>query len=125
MYKESHKEIATTFLRLASSGKVSEAFSSYGAPNFRHHNPYFKGDAKSLAIGMQENAKENPDKVFEVQHIVEEQDLVAVHSRLRLKPNSFEVAVFHLFRFENDKIAELWDVGQQVPSDSINENGMF
>ena len=26
---------------------------------------------------------------------------------------------------EGDRIAELWDVGQEVPADSPNRNGMF
>jgi hypothetical protein len=29
------------------------------------------------------------------------------------------------FRFEGDRIAELWDVGQVAPADSPNEYGMF
>jgi predicted SnoaL-like aldol condensation-catalyzing enzyme len=35
------------------------------------------------------------------------------------------MAVMHIMRFENDKIAELWDFGQPVPKDMVNENGMF
>jgi hypothetical protein len=29
------------------------------------------------------------------------------------------------FRFENDRIAELWDIAQEVPAESMNSNGMF
>jgi predicted SnoaL-like aldol condensation-catalyzing enzyme len=31
----------------------------------------------------------------------------------------------HIFRFRGDKIVELWDLGQEVPESSPNENGMF
>jgi predicted SnoaL-like aldol condensation-catalyzing enzyme len=31
----------------------------------------------------------------------------------------------HLFRFEGSRIAELWDVGQSVPEESVNDYGMF
>jgi len=31
----------------------------------------------------------------------------------------------HLFRFEGDHIVELWDIGQPVPAESVNTNGMF
>ena len=34
-------------------------------------------------------------------------------------------AVAHFFRFEGDRIVELRDVGQEVPADSPNNNGMF
>jgi predicted SnoaL-like aldol condensation-catalyzing enzyme len=33
--------------------------------------------------------------------------------------------VIHIFRFEEDRIVELWDVGQEIPEDSPNDNGMF
>lgn len=36
-----------------------------------------------------------------------------------------EIAVVHMFRFENGKILEMWDVGQVMEKDSPNENGMF
>ena len=50
------KEIAVSFLRLASSGKVRQAYEKYIHPDFRHHNPYFKGDRESLLKGMEELA---------------------------------------------------------------------
>lgn len=34
-------------------------------------------------------------------------------------------AVVHIFRFDDDRIVELWDIGQAVPEASVNENGMF
>ena len=121
----SRKDIATTFLRMASSGEVREAFERHVSPQFRHHNPYFRGDAKTLAKGMEENAKQNPDKALDVEHALEDGDLVAVHSRVRLKPAAQEMALVHIFRFVGDRIVELWDIGQPVPADSPNENGMF
>jgi predicted SnoaL-like aldol condensation-catalyzing enzyme len=39
--------------------------------------------------------------------------------------NEKTMAVMHIFRFEGDKIAELWDFGQEAPKDMPNENGMF
>ena len=60
------KAAAVDFLRLASSGNVAEAYEKYAAPNFRHHNTYFKGDAGSLMRAMAENAKQNPAKTLEV-----------------------------------------------------------
>ena len=46
--KASKKDIAISFLKLAASGKAPEAYEKYVHKNFRHHNPYFKGDAQSL-----------------------------------------------------------------------------
>ena len=123
--KRNHKEEAISFLRLTSSGKVGEAFDSYVGPHFRHHNPYFKGDAESLKAGMAEAHMKFPNTKLDVQRAIAEEDLVAVHSRVQHAPDTAAIAVVHIFRFEGDQIAQLWDVGMEVPKDSPNENGMF
>ncbi len=123
--KKNHKEAAVSYLKLVSSGKIREVYDKYVDQSFNHHNPYFDGDAESLAAGMEENAKKFPNKIFDIKHILEDGDFVAVHSRLQLGANEPEIAVVHIFRFKNSKIVELWDLGQQVPKDSPNENGMF
>ena len=114
----SHKDAAVDFLRLVASGNVREAYRRYVAPEFRHHNPFFKGDAESLMAAMAENAKQNPEKVLEIQRALQDGDLVAVHSRVRQKPGDRGGAVVHIFRFAGNRIAELWDVGQAVPENS-------
>ncbi len=119
------KDIATSFLHLASSGRVREAYDKCVSPNFRHHNAYFKGDRESLLAAMEENAVTNPNKFLKVHHIFADGNFVAVHSRVQLEKDGSDIAVVHIFRFEGDHIAELWDIGQQVPKDSPNENGAF
>ena len=121
----SHKKAATSFMQLVAAGKVREAYQRYVGPNFRHHNPLFRGDADSLRIAMEENAAEHPEKVLEVQHALEDGDLVAVHSRVRQSPTDRGAAVVHIFRFQGDRVVELWDIGQPVPENSPNESGMF
>ncbi len=120
-----HKEAAASFLRLASSGKVEEAYLRYVGASFRHHNPYFPGDAEALKAAMQENVTQFPQKAIDIKHVLVDGDLVAVHARVRLQPDDLGVATIHLFRFEGDRIVELWDVGQAVPESSPNRNGMF
>ena len=121
----SHKDAAIDFLTLASSGKVREAYREHVGADFRHHNPHFRGDADALMVAMEENAAANPDKVLEIQRTIEEGDLVVVFSRIRQAPGERGAAVVHIFRFQGDRISELWDVGQEVPEHSVNENGMF
>jgi predicted SnoaL-like aldol condensation-catalyzing enzyme len=123
--KNDLKEKAVSFLQLVASGEVREAFRRYISPDFRHHNPYFHGDAESLILAMEENAAVNPDKILEVKRVIEEGDLVAVHSHIKQKQDDIGSAVVHIFRFQNDFIVELWDVGQPIPENSPNENGVF
>ncbi|WP_059173270.1 ester cyclase [Bacillus sp. FJAT-27445] len=119
------KEIAVSFLQQVASGKVREAYQSYIAPEFRHHNPYFRGDAESLMRALEENAAQNPQKILEVKLAIEEKDIVVVHSHVKQNPNDFGGVVVHIFRFQDNQIVELWDVGQPLPEDSPNEYGMF
>jgi predicted SnoaL-like aldol condensation-catalyzing enzyme len=119
------KEMALHFLKLAAKGKSREAFKLYAGKDFKHHNVYFKGDADTLMAAIEEDAKMNPDKIFEIQRALEDGDLVAVHSRFRQNPYDTDYAVMHIFRFENDKVVELWDFAQAAPAEIINENGMF
>lgn len=48
-----------------------------------------------------------------------------VHSLVKQNPEDLGRAVVHIFRFQDNKIVELWDIGQPIPEDSPNENGMF
>lgn len=119
------KEIAEEFLHLCSAGKARQAFEQYASPHFAHHNPWFAPDAGSLIKGMEENAKNHPNKVFEIQRSVAEADLVAVHSRVAMNGQATDIAVVHIFRFHGNQIVEMWDVGQAAPADSPNSLGMF
>ncbi|TQK73877.1 putative SnoaL-like aldol condensation-catalyzing enzyme [Brevibacillus sp. AG162] len=123
--KTSLKENAVSFLQLVASGNVREAYQKYTGPNFRHHNPFFRGDAHSLMLAMEENAAKNPNKILEVKRAIEEGDIVAVHSHVKQNQEDLGGVVVHIFRFQNDQIVEFWDVGQPIPDDSPNENGMF
>ncbi|MFJ5714592.1 nuclear transport factor 2 family protein [Neobacillus sp. NPDC093127] len=119
------KEKAVFFLQTVASGKVHEAYKTYVGPDFRHHNPYFRGDAESLMLAMEENAAMNPHKILEVKLAIQERDTVVVHSHVKQNPEDLGGAVVHIFRFQNNQIVELWDIGQPIPEESPNKNGMF
>lgn len=125
MNSHSLKDAAIEFLTLVASGRVSEAYERHRAAGFRHHNPHFHGDAASLKEAMQTNATSNPNKVLEVKRALQDGDQVVVFSRVRQHPDDRGGAVVHIFRFQENRIAELWDIGQPVPDNSINEKGMF
>ena len=90
MTAPSHREIATSFLKLAASGKVREAYEKYIGQNFRHHNPFFRGDRESLMLAMEENAAKNPAKKLEIKLVLEDGDLVATYSRVQQNPEDIQ-----------------------------------
>ncbi|MBE4908505.1 nuclear transport factor 2 family protein [Bacillus luteolus] len=119
------KEKAVSFLKLVASGKVREAYERFIAPDFKHHNPYFRGDAESLMLAMEDDAANNPQKELEVKQVIQENETVTVFSHVKQNPGDLGFALVHIFQFKDDKIVELWDIGQAIPDNSTNENGMF
>ena len=118
------KDIAVSFLQLVSSGKVREAYEKYVHPDFLHHNAYYKGDRETLLVGMEENAKQFPNKKYETLRALEDGNLVTVHGKVMLASDKI-FSVIHIFRFEGDKIIEEWEASQEFLKDSPNENGVF
>jgi len=119
------REIGKDFLTLCAAGNSREAFKLYVAKNFKHHNAFFKGDADSLMIAMEESSKENPNRIFDVKHIIMDGDLVAYHSFIQQSNSEAGLAVVHILKFSENKIIEMWDMHQSIPENIVNENGMF
>jgi len=118
------KEKSISFLERVSAGDVRPAYEEFVHPDFIHHNVYFKGDRESLLVGMDENAREFPDKKYETLRALKDGDLVTVHGKVQLSPDSIW-AVIHIFRFQDGKIIEAWEASQEEIDDSPNEYGLF
>ncbi|VVB64241.1 SnoaL-like polyketide cyclase [uncultured archaeon] len=93
--------------------------------NGKHHNPFFPAGFSALKKAMIENHAQFPSKQLTVKHVLGDGDLVAVHSHIVLSSGEPGIAAVHLFRFQSDRIVEMWDCSQPVPADSQNEDGMF
>lgn len=119
------KEKSISFLQNVAFGNVREAFQKYIGPDFLHHNPFFPGDSKSLMLAMEQNATENATKTLEVKLAIQEKDVVTVYSHIKQSPEDLGAAVVHILRFKDNQIVEMWDIGQPIPEDTPNENGMF
>ena len=121
-----NKESATSFLKMAGSGNVRAAYDEFVAPDFIHHNQYFKGDRQSLLLAMEEASKTHPNKDIDIKHIYQDGNIVITHSLvMRQDPQASRIAVVHIFKFRDGRIVELWDLGQEIAKDSPNENGLF
>ncbi len=119
------KQAAVQFLQLVVTGRIDEAYQKHVDLGGKHHNPFFPAGFPALKQAMMENHVQFPNKQLTVKNVLGDGDLVVVHSHIVLSPDEKGIAVVHLFRFHADKIVELWDIGQAVPADSPNENGMF
>ena len=120
-----HKESALDFLQLVVAGNIDEAYENYVNMHGKHHNMYYSAEFTSLKQGMIENHAQFPNKRIMVKNVLGDGDLVAVHSNIVMKAGEPGIAVVHIFRFEDGRIIEMWDIGQPIPSDSPNRIGPF
>ena len=118
-------DIAVAFLRMCARGEVRDAYERHVAAGFVHHNAWFPGDRESLLLAMEQSAAKEPNKAFEVKHVVDGGERIAVLSHVVRAEADAEYAVVHILRFEGGRIVELWDIGQEIPKDSPNALGMF
>ena len=124
MSTEDRKRAAVNFLRLAREGNRAAA-EQLTAPGARHHNPHFQAGMPALLDAISAAAQSSPTRESDVKRVLADGDYVVVHSHVRHGPGVPGAAVVHIFRFDGDRIAELWDVGQPVPADNPNTDGMF
>jgi len=103
--------------------KVAEGFATYVGSTYTQHNPGLP-DGPEAAVRLLSQAI-TPDSVSEIKHVVAEGDLVVLHVHSRSNPSDRGRAVVDIFRVENGKIVEHWDVVQPVPEQSANRNTMF
>lgn len=79
--------------------------------------------AKDGASDLRSSVAALRDADIDRKRVIGEGNFVVVHSERTVDGKSF--AVFDLFRVEDGKVAEHWDVIEQVPATSENDNGMF
>ena len=66
-----------------------------------------------------------PASKSEIKRVFAEGDYVILHVHAVREPGTRGRAIVDLFRLENGKIVEHWDVAQDVPEKAANANGMF
>ena len=121
---ETNKRLACEYYDCIINKKDFEAAKRYmGA--YIQHNPLL-GDGPEGIKALIEFLKKNfPEARSEVKRAFAEGDYVFLHVHSLRQPNTRGRAIMELFRFENGKIEEHWDVIQEVPETSANPNGMF
>jgi len=121
-----NKTIVTSFYNMAfNQHQPAEAVAKYVGDRYIQHNPFVADGKKPFIdffVGFQ---KQHPDGHIEIKRVIAEKDLVVVHVHSTLEKGDPGRAVMDIFRLENGKIVEHWDVGQSIPDNPSNKNTMF
>ena len=110
--------------------EVDQAFKLYVGASYRQHNPNVADGVDGAVQALTKYTHEiHPELRQEVKRTVAQGDLVAVHSRYIPTPADRQhgagVAAVDIFRVEHGRIVEHWDVLQDIPEKSANDNSMF
>ena len=110
--------------------EVEQAFKLYVGPGYRQHNPNVADGVDGAVRALTKLTHETyPELHQEVKRTVAQGDLVAVHSRYvptnADRDRGSGQAAVDIFRVEHGKIVEHWDVLQDIPEKSANDNSMF
>jgi predicted SnoaL-like aldol condensation-catalyzing enzyme len=121
-----NKRLAKECLDMAfNQQKPKEAAEKYLGENYRQHNPDAPDGPQGVIKYASDYIKKNPYLFLDFKRIIAEGDLVVVHSHLKANPTDRGVAVVDIFRVENGRLVEHWDVIQPVSTHPANGNGMF
>ena len=108
-------------LKPLDSSRVDDFF----APGYIQHNPMARTGANGLKDFLDWARAQSPDADHRVKRVFADGDHVIAHVHVIINPGERGNAVVDIFRIEDGRIAEHWDVAQVVPADSANSNGMF
>lgn len=123
---EKNKKIAVAFLTMIfNDHKVEEAFKLYAVPEYKQHNPFAATGAQAAISFLGPYLKANPEARTEIKRVIAEGDLVAIHNNPKQNAKDRGRAVVDIFRLENGRVVEHWDVVQDIPERSANDNTMF
>jgi predicted SnoaL-like aldol condensation-catalyzing enzyme len=123
---EANKEVVRAFYELAFNEKQpEEAVSRYVGSRYTQHNPMAADGPQAFVDFVNWYAGENPELTVEIRRMIAEGDLVATHSLITTSPADRGTAAVDIFRVEDGKVVEHWDVLQPVPETAANDNTMF
>lgn len=102
------------------------ALDRYWAANYIQHNPTMTDGRDSVRQLLEKMGITHwPKQKVDFKRVIAEGDLVMTEVVQPKTENSPEVAIVDMFRVENGKIAEHWDVIQPVPTDAVNKRSMY
>ena len=123
--EERNKEIVIAFYDAAINEKDFDKASQYLGDTYIQHNPLAADGPEGLKAFL-EFAKANLGEFrTEFKRVLADGDFVVVHAHARANAEDRGSAVMDIFRLEDGKVVEHWDVIQAIPETAMNDNGMF
>lgn len=124
--QEANKKLVVDFYELAfNAHKPTEAAKKFIGNKYIQHNPHVPNGAKPFYSYFEEYFKKNPESHVSIKRTAADGDLVFLHLHSKENKTDLGRAIVDIFRVENGKIVEHFDVIQDVPEKTANGNTMF
>jgi len=94
-------------------------------PRYIQHNPRAKDGPEGFKAFIDFLKAKFPNYHSDIKKVFADGDYVILHVHNVPAPGERGAAIVDIFRLENGKVVEHWDVRQDVPEQSANNNTMF
>lgn len=103
----------------------SSRVDDYISPDYIQHSSLAEPGVQALKDWLDARKADSPDAVQTIHRSFADGDHVIVHVHVARWKGDPGLAVVDIFRCEGGKIAEHWDVIQDMPTEAVNPNSMF
>jgi predicted SnoaL-like aldol condensation-catalyzing enzyme len=122
---EANKKTVAALYDAVLNQKDFDKASQYLGPRYTQHNPGAADGPEGLKGFIAFLKDKFPNNRSEIKRIFADGDYVIVHVHAVREPGTRGNAIIDIFKLENGKVVEHWDVVQPIPEKAANENGMF
>jgi predicted SnoaL-like aldol condensation-catalyzing enzyme len=122
---EANKKLVVAFYDAAINRKDYAAAAAYLGAQYKQHNPTAADGAEGLKGFIDFLKARFPNQKGEIKSVIAEGDKVVLHVHSTRGDGTPGRAIIDIFRVENGKVVEHWDVIQDIPEKAANTNGMF
>lgn len=120
-----NKETVTAFYDAAINRKDFAAASRHMGASYRQHNPTAQDGPEGLKAFIEMLKVKYPQQRGEIKQVIAEGDRVVLHVHSTRQDGSPGRAIVDIFRVQDGKVVEHWDVIQNIPDQAENANSMF
>jgi predicted SnoaL-like aldol condensation-catalyzing enzyme len=122
---EQNKKVVVDFYEKAINQKDFEAASKHIGPRYTQHNPVAADGPEGLKAFLGFLREKFPNAKSEIKRVFADGDYVILHVHSVREPGARGSAIVDIFKLDNGKVVEHWDVIQPIPEKAANSNGMF
>ncbi len=123
--QEANKKTVLEFYEAAINQKDFDKAAPYIGSRYTQHNPNAADGPEGLKRFLAFLREKFPQAHSEIKQVFADGDYVILHVHAVREPGTRGNAIVDIFKLENGKIVEHWDVIQPIPEQSANSNGMF